>query len=300
MNDCDALKAFNSLWSVTDKIFEHVADISKLLNTTCAPVAESSSDDPPSYESSTSEHLIYRLKEKVNCLEDLDKQRKLLYEQYTNKKSGCEQVENVHSEEGQQVLDEKGVLTLPSAPTPRDVAIKNLRSFLRTRQAAVTANHTLLVQIRQGLSALSINSFQIDSHVIPSWNPEEEKKFYAELKLLELFSSQTTKDRSSLLRNGKILEEKILSASHDTGEETSKLMRSVQDSHRQAAEIVIPTFLDLLLPILNNLPQYGKFNNLKSTLESVIRGIDVYSDQYLRTVATYQEALQDLADLIVP
>ncbi|CAL8091855.1 unnamed protein product [Calicophoron daubneyi] len=55
------------------------------------------------FQSSTSEHLIDQLKGKINCLEDLDKQRKLLYDQYADKLNECDQVKSVHSEEKQEV-----------------------------------------------------------------------------------------------------------------------------------------------------------------------------------------------------
>ncbi|CAL8091852.1 unnamed protein product [Calicophoron daubneyi] len=105
MAGSDGHEVFSLLWSVTDKIFEHVADIRNLLNTAGIPVASNLSDDPPSYESCTSEHFIEQLKEKFNCLEDLNKQRKLLYDQHADKENECDQVRNVRSEKDQQVSD---------------------------------------------------------------------------------------------------------------------------------------------------------------------------------------------------
>ncbi|CAL8091715.1 unnamed protein product [Calicophoron daubneyi] len=299
MNDCDANKAFISLWSVTDKIFEHVSDIHNLLDTTSFPVDGSLSDDPPTYESSASKHLIDLLKEKVHRLEDLNKQRKLLYDQYLNKRNGCELVKNVRPEEKQQVWDEKRGFTNPYASTPKDAAIRILRSFVRSRRAALKANQALLDRIQQGFTDLSNQSFRLNDQGY-SWDPTEKKKFYKELGLMGVFSTQFTEDQVSLLRDGKILEENILSVLHDTGEQTSKLMKTVQDSYRHAREIFVPTFFDLLLPILEGLAKPPSENMLQPLVGFVVAGILGLGKEFLKAAEAYQDALQDLAEFIVP
>ncbi|CAL8091718.1 unnamed protein product [Calicophoron daubneyi] len=247
MDQCEAHQAFDSLWSVTDEIFKHVADIRTTLNVAKCPVSEILPTDTPSYEN----------REK-------------------------------HDEHASAIL--------------RDNALKNLVSYTSARHAALKTNLDLLEQASQKLSEFRnelLETNTIDGDPIRGCSPYAEWVFNNAMNISEGFNSHLSEDRATLLKEGKMLEESILKVSHETSEETSKVIKNVQDSYLRIKNADLSTFGDQISPILKEYLETQTRFAMRNTVNSVVINMQHSFNEYTQMVQTYNQALQSLANHLI-
>ncbi|CAL8091703.1 unnamed protein product [Calicophoron daubneyi] len=293
MDDCDARKAFDSLWSITDEIFKYVADIRTILNGSKGSVSEKLPCDPPSYEASMPEQLVEHIGQKLSCLEELNEKRKALLEEFSIPLKSDDLCET-------KQIEEK-----PSGHTHavlRDNALKSFVSYIRSRQVALRTNLSLLERASQRLSEFCSSNyatFNQNKELIYGCADYSESKLDDGLNMCEDFNLHLIEDRVALLREGKMLEETLLEVPHEKNEETDKILKDLQTSYLKIKNADVFTFNRQISPILEEYLKIQKRHAIRNAVNSVIVKMQHSFNEYTQMVEAYNQALQSLADNLI-
>ncbi|CAL8091724.1 unnamed protein product [Calicophoron daubneyi] len=253
MEHCGAHKAFYSLWLVTDDVFKYIADIRAVLNDADIHLVRNLGPDPPSYETSVTEQLIERIKERLVLLESLNNKRRVLYNRFKDSGSVRHLVEDESMEEKKQTSHSLDVGVPKNSPTPRDIALKSLRSFVNSRDLALRRQLDLLKRTAERMSEFREGLAETgpkDGRPIHGCPQNLKLVFCHGVELSGKLNSLLLEDRTALLKDGKLLETEILKVPRVKRKEMIKMVKEVNDRCWRVKYSTMHNFADLISPIL--------------------------------------------------